>query len=85
MSLERAVFDAEARGKQFVFGAQERREMQRLNRLSSLAGAASQQAAAAESQQMEGLGQLAGGVGSLTAAGIMSDGFSDMDALKTNG
>jgi hypothetical protein len=77
MSLERALFDAEARGKQFVFGAQERREMQRLNRLSSLAGAASQQAAAAESQQMAGLGQLAGGVGSLTAAGIMTDGFSE--------
>ena len=48
--LQRQLADAEVRGQQFVFGATERREMQQLNRLSSLAGAASQQAAAAETQ-----------------------------------
>ena len=68
--LERALFDAEAKGKQFVFGAQEKREMQKLNRLSSMAGAASQQAAAAESAQLQGIGQMVGGIGSFVAGGI---------------
>ena len=69
MRLEQQLADAEVRGRQFVFGAQEAREMQQLNRLSSLAGAASQQAAAAQSQQMAGLGQAIGGIGSFAAAG----------------
>ena len=71
MSLERALFDAEAKGKQFVFKAQEAREMQKLNRLSAMAGAASQQAAAAETAQLQGIGQMAGGLGSLAAIGAM--------------
>jgi hypothetical protein len=69
MRLEQQLADAEVRGQQFVFGAQETREMQELNRLSALAGAASQQAAAAESQQMAGIGQAIGGVGSFAIAG----------------
>jgi len=69
--LERALFDAEAKGKQFVFGAQEKREMQKLNRLSSMAGGASQQAAAAESAQIQGVGQMVGGIGSIGIAGAM--------------
>jgi len=69
MRLEQQLADAEVKGQQFVFGAQERREMQQLNRLSALAGAASQQAAAAESQQIAGIGQAIGGVGSFAIAG----------------
>ena len=69
MRLEQQLADAAVRGRQFVFGAQEAREMQQLNRLSALAGAASQQAAAAQSQQMAGLGQAIGGIGSFAAAG----------------
>ena len=69
MRLEQQLADAEVKGQQFVFGAQERREMQELNRLSALAGAASQQAAAAESQQIAGIGQAIGGVGSFAIAG----------------
>ena len=71
MSLERALFDAEAKGKQFVFLQQEKREMQKLNRLSAMAGAASQQAAAAQTAQLQGIGQMAGGLGSLAAIGAM--------------
>jgi len=82
MSLERALFDAEAKGKQFVFGAQEKREMQKLNRLSSMAGAASQQAAAAESQQLAGIGQAVGGIGSLASMGL-SGGFNNPAATTT--
>ena len=69
MRLEQQLADAEVRGRQFVFGAQESRDIAKLNRLSSLAGAASQQAAAAQSQQMAGIGQAIGGVGSIVMGG----------------
>jgi len=85
--LERALFDAEAKGKQFVFGAQEKREMQKLNRLSSMAGAASQQAAAAESAQLQGIGQMVGGIGSFVAGGIgggKEGGFGYSQRFKTS-
>ena len=63
MRLEQQLADAEVKGRQFVFGATERREMQKLNRLSALAGAASQQAAAAETQTLSGIGTALGAVG----------------------
>ena len=69
MRLEQQLADAEVKGRQFVFGATERREMQKLNRLSALAGAASQQAAAAESQSLAGIGQAIGGIASFGMAG----------------
>jgi|TARA_R100000455_G_C6259178_1_gene114715 hypothetical protein len=62
--LERQLAEAEAQGRQFVFGVQEKREMQKLNRLSALAGAASQQAAAAETQMLGGIGSVLGSLGS---------------------
>ena len=61
--LQQQIAEAEVKGKQFVFGATERREMQKLNRLSALAGAASQQAAAAETQMLSGIGSALGAVG----------------------
>ena len=67
--LQQQLFQADAAGKQFVFGATERREMQKLNRLSSLAGAASQQAAAGESAAIGGIGQALGGIGSFAMGG----------------
>ncbi len=67
--LQQQLAEAEVKGRQFVFGATERREMQQLNRLSALAGAASQQAAAAESQQLAGIGQAIGGIGSFAMGG----------------
>lgn len=67
--LERQLVDAKVKGEQFVFGATERREMQKLNRLSSLAGAASQQVAAGESQMLAGIGQAVGGIASFGMAG----------------
>ena len=69
MRLEQQLADAEVKGRQFVFQAQESRDIAKLNRLSSLAGAASQQAAAAQSQQMAGIGQAIGGVGSIVMGG----------------
>jgi len=72
--LERQVFDAKAKGEQFVFGATERREMQQLNRLSAMAGAASQQAAAAETQMLGGIGSLLGSVG--TGVGNLAGGLT---------
>ena len=60
---------AEAQGKQFVFGAQESREMQKLNRVSAQLSNASQQSAAYGSQMMGGIGQMLGGIGSFGLAG----------------
>ena len=67
--LQGQLFQAEAKGKQFMFGATERREMQQLNRLSSLSSSASQQAAAYGGQAMAGFGQAIGGLGSFAMAG----------------
>ena len=75
--LQRQLLAADASGKQFMFKAREGREMAKLDRLSSLAGAASQQAAAYRSQQLKGFGQLAGGVG--TAVGGMFGEEGDFD------
>ena len=72
--LERQLVDAKVKGEQFVFGATERREMQQLNRLSALAGAASQQAAAAETQMLGGIGSLLGSVG--TGVGNLAEGLT---------
>ena len=74
MRLEQQLADAETKGRQFVFGATERREMQQLNRLSALAGAASQQAAAAETQMLGGIGSALGAVG--TGIGNLSEGLT---------
>ena len=71
--LERQLVDAKVKGEQFVFGATERREMQQLNRLSALAGAASQQAAAAEGQMLSGIGSALGAVG--TGVGNLAEGL----------
>ena len=62
------VQQAEAQGKAFVFGAQERREMSQLNRL-----AAQQQNAAAQAMQLRGQasamsGQALGSVGNILGA-----------------
>jgi len=73
-NLQQQLANAEVRGQQFVFGATERREMQQLNRLSSLAGAASQQAAAAETQMLGGIGSALGAVG--TGFGNLASGLS---------
>ena len=72
-SLQTQLADAEVKGGQFVFGAAERREMQKLNRLSAMAGAASQQAAAAETQMLGGIGSALGGVG--TGVGNLASGL----------
>tara|TARA_R100000734_G_C3317808_1_gene111282 strand:+ start:1241 stop:1927 length:687 start_codon:yes stop_codon:yes gene_type:complete len=73
--LESQLFQAQAQGRQFVFAAQERREMQKLNRAAAKASGASQQQAAAEGAQAQGFGQILGGIGSIGLAGAMG-GFS---------
>ena len=73
--LQQQLADAEVKGRQFVFGATERREMQQLNRLSALAGAASQQAAAAGSAANQMFGQALGGVAGFALQG----GFNNLN------
>tara|TARA_B100001093_G_scaffold98718_2_gene90711 strand:- start:2268 stop:3158 length:891 start_codon:yes stop_codon:yes gene_type:complete len=69
--LESQLFQAQAQGRQFVFQAQERREMQQLNRAAAQASNASQQQASAEGAQAQAFGQILGGVGSIGIAGAM--------------
>lgn len=76
--LQQQLAAAEVSGQQFVFNAQEKREMQKLNRLSSLAGAASQQAAAASSSANQMFGQVFGGVAGMALTG-------DFDNLNLGG
>lgn len=73
--LQQQLADAEVKGRQFVFGATERREMQQLNRLSALAGAASQQAAVAGSAANQMFGQALGGVAGFALQG----GFNNLN------
>jgi len=56
---------AEAQGKAYMFGAQERRDMQKLNRLSAMAGGYAQQAAAYGQQADAGMGQALGSLAGL--------------------
>ena len=60
--LQAQLSQAKVQGETFVFEQQEAREMQQLNRLSAMAGAASQQAAAAKSASMAGFGSAVGGL-----------------------
>ena len=69
MKEQQRIQMAMAKGKQFVFGAQEAREMQKLNRVSAQLSNASQQSAAYGSQMMGGIGQMLGGIGSFGLAG----------------
>lgn len=62
------VQGAEAQGKAFMFGAQEKREMAQLNRLSALQQNASGQAAQLAGQASAMTGQALGNVGSILGA-----------------
>jgi len=81
--LESQLFQAQAQGRQFVFQAQEKREMQQLNRAAAQAGSASQQQASAEGAQAQAFGQILGGIGSIGIAGAMGGTDSDR-RLKNN-
>lgn len=56
---------AEVAGKQFVFGTQEEREMQRLNRLAGLQANYQQQQATANASLLSSFGSLAQSIGSM--------------------
>ena len=65
---------ARAQGEAFVFGQQERRDMQRLNRLSAMAGGYAQQAASYGAQSAAGTGAA---LGALTGLGYSLAGSSN--------
>ena len=67
--LEGKLYQADVQGKQFMFGQQEARDMQQLNRLSSLSSSYSQQQSAYGGQASSGFGQALGGLGSFGMAG----------------
>jgi hypothetical protein len=65
---------AEAAGKQFVFGAKEQREMQELDRTAAMLGAATQSQAQAQADQTSA---ITGMLGTVAQAGL-SGGFDDL-------
>jgi hypothetical protein len=65
---------AEAAGKQFVFGAKEQREMQELDRTAAMLGAATQSQAQAQADQTSA---ITGMFGTVAQAGL-SGGFDDL-------
>ena len=65
---------AEAAGKQFVFGAKEQREMQELDRTAAMLGAATQSKAQAQADQTSA---ITGMFGTVAQAGL-SGGFDDL-------
>jgi len=69
MKEQQRVQQAGAAGQQFMFGARETRELQKLNRTSALLSNASQQESAYTSQMMGGIGQALGGIGSFAIGG----------------
>ena len=71
---ERRVQQAEASGKQFVFGATEQREQQKLDRTASLLAQAK---AAAGQAQADKTSAITGSLGSIAQAGL-SGGFDDL-------
>jgi len=69
MKEQQRVQQAGAAGQQFMFGAREARELQKLNRTSALLSNASQQEAAYGSQMMGGIGSALGGIASFGIGG----------------
>ena len=69
MKEQQRVQQAGAAGAQFMFGARETRELQKLNRTSALLSNASQQEAAYGSQMMGGIGSALGGIASFGIGG----------------
>jgi hypothetical protein len=67
LAEKQRVQEGQARGKEFVFNAQEAREMQKLNRLSGMQDQQLAQSAAANSAMWSSIGGLGG---SLIAAGV---------------
>jgi len=83
---QQRVQTARAQGAQFVFGARETREMQRLNRVAGQLGIAQQQEAAYGAQMMGGIGQAIGGLGSFAMAGGFGSGNNNQNVgLNTFG
>lgn len=62
-AMEKQLAMFSGAGNKFMFDAQEKREMQQLNRQSSLASSYSQQEASYGGQMMQGFGKIIGGVG----------------------
>lgn len=65
---------ADIAGQRFMFGAREQREMQKLDRLSTMAGGAAQRAASYGSQANQMFGQALGAGAGILAGGLIGDG-----------
>jgi len=73
----RRLQQAEAMGKQFVFGAQERRDIASLNRLAGLQDRATMQAGQFRQQAGSALGNALGQIGSIAGSALGNQSFTD--------
>jgi hypothetical protein len=80
------VQQAQVAGQQFMFGAQEQREMQRLNRLAGLQAGQQQMAMGYQANAMAGLGAAVGALAQIQPSGSTSNSNlgGNADALKLN-
>ena len=76
--MEKQLAAMSSAGEQFMFQAQEARELQQLNRLSSLSSSYSQQAAVYGSQEGKMLSSALGGAASI-GMGFMGSGENNND------
>jgi hypothetical protein len=68
-ALQRQLYDADVRGKTFVFTQQERREQQQLDRAQQMISNAQMQEEAARQTQLAGFGSAFGALGAFSEAG----------------
>jgi len=73
MSEAARLQQADIAGQKFMFGAREQREMQKLDRLSTMAGGAAQRAASYGSQANQMFGQALGAGAGILAGGLIGD------------
>ena len=84
MSEAARLQGADAKGKSFMFGAREGRQMQQLDRVSAQAAGAEKQAAAYGNQARSMFGSALGSAAGLLGAGLFGEGDSFGERFGNN-
>jgi hypothetical protein len=84
MSEAARLQGADAKGKSFMFGAREGRQMQQLDRVSAQAAGAEKQAAAYGNQARSMFGSALGSAAGLLGAGLFGEGDSFGERFDNN-
>jgi hypothetical protein len=85
-ALQKQLYEADVKGRSFVFGQQERRELQQLNRAQQQIMNAQAQAEAGRQAQFAGLGTAFGALGGFALSGGFNQGGNNNDGMgETSG